>query len=77
MPMSFPNMESLVFAAKVHKFREPKKGESDQTYRRKLADHVTKIDTIEGHEIRTGKGWDKWTEDEKRQLLLISMTDNL
>jgi hypothetical protein len=38
MPMSFPDLKSLIFAAEVWKFRPPVKGESDAPYRAALAE---------------------------------------
>lgn len=70
MPMNFPNMSSLMRAAEIHKFRAPKVGETEDEYRARLADHVTPIDGIEGHEIRTGKGWNEWDDDDKESLFI-------
>ena len=69
MPMSFPNMESLIQAAEVHKFRASTPKESEEEYRTALADHVAGIDFIESEEIRTGKGWDQWDEGEIERAL--------
>lgn len=69
MPMSFPDMESLVDAAEVHKFRKPHEGESEQGYRVALADHVQKIDFVESMEIRTSKGWDRWSPEDAIEML--------
>jgi len=63
--MDFPDIKSLKFAAKVHKFREQQTGESETDYRKALSDHVKPIDRIESFEIRFGKGWDKWNDQEK------------
>lgn len=69
MPMDFPDMKSLVFAAEVHKFRPLQDGETEQQYRTALADHVANIDFIESEEIRNGSGWDKWNDGQKSALL--------
>ena len=69
MPMDFPDRESLIEAAKLHKFRPPREGEPTALYRAALADHVAPIDFIESQEIRTGKGWDQWNEGENRDML--------
>ena len=69
MPMNFPDMPSLKRAASIHKFRQPNKGEAEPDYRAALADYVTPIDFIESQEIRTSKGWDKWTDDENNEML--------
>lgn len=59
MPRDFPDMDSLVGAAKRHKFREPAEDESEGVYRMQLADHVQSIDLVESMEIRNKVGWDK------------------
>lgn len=59
MPRDFPDMASLVGAARRHKFREPVEGESEAIYRMQLADHVQPIDQVESLEIRNKVGWDK------------------
>ena len=69
MPMDFPDMKSLKFAAKVHKFREPRIEESDEGYREALADHVANIDLVESQEIRHKVGWDKFDEIQKVDLM--------
>jgi hypothetical protein len=38
MPMSFPDLQSLVAAAEIWKFRPPDEGESDAAYRAALAE---------------------------------------
>lgn len=69
MPMSFPDMESLLQAAENWKFRGLREGESEQQYRTALADFVAPEDFIESQEIRTGKGWDEWDMSEKREMV--------
>jgi len=69
MPMSFPDMKSLKFAAQCHKFREPNEGETEAAFREALADHVKPRDFIESQEIRTGKGWDEWDARENKEML--------
>ncbi|HSR78778.1 MAG TPA: hypothetical protein VLN57_19540 [Xanthobacteraceae bacterium] len=69
MPMSFPDLQSLLFAAQVWKFRPPAEGEDEAAYRTALADHVEPEDFIEAHEIRTGKGHDEWSEAENNELI--------
>lgn len=69
MPISFPDMQSLVRAAKCWEFRERHEGESEADYREALADHVLLRDRVESMEIRTGKGWDQFSEAEKAQML--------
>ena len=69
MPMSFPDMTSLHFAAKVHKFRKPTTEETEEEYRGALADHVAPRDFIESEEIRSKKGWDQWSENENKDVL--------
>ena len=63
MPMSFPDMESLIRMGEMLHFRKPYEGESERDYRNALADFDP--DTVEAHEIRTGKGWDQWNESEQ------------
>ena len=72
MPMDFPDLESLKFCARVHKFRKINDGESEHDYRESLADHVASIDLIESQEIRNKVGWDKWTEHQERDMLIRS-----
>lgn len=69
MPMSFPNMESLKNAAKIHKFRDPKPSELESDYRSALADHVRNIDLIESMEIRTGVGWDQFSPEQNEEMI--------
>jgi hypothetical protein len=75
MPMDFPDMNSLISAAQVHRFREPNKDETEIQYRNALADHVRPRDMIESEEIRNGSGWDKWDEGQKRAMLGRSLFD--
>lgn len=69
MPMDFPDLKSLERAARVHNFRPKENSETVDKYRSALANWVTTRDLIESHEIRTGKGWDQWTDEENRDLL--------
>jgi len=69
MPMDFPDLESLKSAAKVHKFRDVLKKETEIEYRNALADFVASKDFIESEEIRNGSGWDKWNEGQKASML--------
>jgi len=69
MPMDFPDLKSLQFAAKVHKFREIGEGESEDDYRNALADHVAPRDFIESQEIRNKVGWDQWSNEQKKDML--------
>ena len=69
MPMDFPDMKSLVNAAEIWKFRGPNPGETEQQYRKALADHVLPHDLIESQEIRTSKGWDQWSHGENMEML--------
>lgn len=72
MPMDFPDMKSLEFAAEVHNFRTKTEDESVEDFREALADHVQSIDLIESMEIRTGHGWDKFNDNENAELLARS-----
>lgn len=69
MPMDFPDLRSLKITAKIHGFRRVGLQETEADFREALADHVHPKDTIESYEIRTGKGWDKWTDAEKKDIL--------
>lgn len=69
MPMDFPDMRSLEMAARVHKFRNIDKGESEDDFRNALADHVAPKDFIESQEIRSKIGWDQWSDDENKDTL--------
>ena len=69
MPMDFPDMNSLKHYAKVHKFRQPDKKESEESYRTALADFVETRDYIESQEIRNKVGWDKFSEKQNKDML--------
>ena len=74
MPMDFPDMKSLVLAAKIHKFREPKKGEDEASFREALANHVEPKDYIESCEIRNKVGWDKFSERQNQDMILRKLS---
>lgn len=59
MPMDFPDMNSLKQRASGRGFRQPEPSETEEHYRKALADYVRQIDPVESIEIATGKGWDK------------------
>ena len=67
--MDFPDLESLEMAARVHKFRKINEGENEDEYRTALANHVEPIDFIESQEIRNKVGWDKFTEEQNKNML--------
>ena len=69
MPMSFPDLDSLKDAAKVHHFRPPEEDESEEDFRVALANHVSSIDLVESEEIRNKVGWDKFTDTQNRSML--------
>jgi hypothetical protein len=69
MPMNFPDMKSLTSAAEVHHFRKSIDGESEDEYRTALADHVEPLDFVESCEIRNKVGWDKFSDNQNRDLL--------
>ena len=73
MPMSFPDMMSLMNRAQIWKFRMPHDGEKEAEYRMALYAFVLPKDSIEAGEIRTGKGWDQWNETEKLTSLFDAM----
>ena len=70
MPMDFPDLKSLKSCAEVHKFRQPKEGESENDFRTVLADHVKPIDHIESMEIRNKVGWDQWSQKQEEDCLI-------
>jgi 8-oxo-dGTP pyrophosphatase MutT (NUDIX family) len=69
MPRSFPDMQSLKYAAGAHGFRPCGPDESESSYRAALADHVQSRDLVESMEIRTGKGWNAFSEIESVEML--------
>jgi len=69
MPMDFPDLESLKRAAGIWKFREIKDEETEDHYRNALADFVADKDFIESQEIRNKVGWDRWSEEQEKDLL--------
>lgn len=69
MPMDFPDMQSLVRAAKDHGFREPREGEGEAAYRTALADFVQPRDFVESCEIRNKVGWDRFSEAQNLDML--------
>jgi len=69
MPQDFPDMQSLIFAAEIHKFRSPRDSESEANYRAALANHVADRNFLESEEIRRGKGWDKFSDNENLAML--------
>ena len=75
MPMDFPDMKSLINCAEVHKFREPKEGETEEQFREALADHVQPIDFVESNEIRNKVGWDKWDDEQKHDSIMRALFD--
>ena len=70
MPMDFPDMRSLERAAEMWKFRAPNDGEAENEYRQALADFVKPKDQIESMEIRHGRGWDKWSNQQNVDALV-------
>ena len=69
MPMDFPDLDSLIRHATMLKFRMPQAGENEDAYRRALADHVRPLDFLEAEEILNKHGWDKFTEEENKQMV--------
>ena len=69
MPMDFPDLDSLKRAAKVHGFSPIELGETEETYRERLADFVALRDIIESEEIRNKVGWDQFTDDQNLAML--------
>lgn len=75
MPMDFPDLNSLISAASIWKFREINTTESEDDYRTALADFVADKDFIESQEIRNKVGWDQWTEAQNQDLLTRSFKE--
>lgn len=69
MPMDFHDLNSLKRAAGLWKFRQPNDGETEREYRMALADFVQGKDYIESLEIRNKVGWDKFSEDQNKDML--------
>lgn len=69
MPMSFPDMKSLIRAAEAHHFRGPNLDETEEEFRKALADHVEPIDLIESCEIRNKVGWNQWNTPQQVDML--------
>lgn len=69
MPMNFPDIDSLIYAAEVHKFRLPKHGENEESYRLELHKHVLPIDRVEAFEIKFKVGWDQFDPAQKHEML--------
>jgi len=70
MPMDFPDFESLKRHAEILRFREPTPGETEQDFRRALAEYVLPKDKIEAEEILNGRSWDQWTPEENDRFVL-------
>lgn len=70
MPMDFPDMKSLIAEAELTGFRKPLDGEAEAAYRELLADHVAPIDFIESEEVRNGVGWDQFSIEQNREMVL-------
>lgn len=69
MPMDFPTHDDVLDAAKRWRFRDMYPNETEDAYRRSLADFVSTRDMVEAHEIRLGKGWDKWSPAQRADCL--------
>ena len=69
MPMDFPDLNSLIRAARIHRFRGIEEGETEDQYRSALADHVGEIDYVESLEIRNKVGWNKFSDEQNKDML--------
>jgi hypothetical protein len=71
MPMDFEDMDALKRSFDSPDRLPLKNGESEADYRERCAVYMETVwqDTIEAHEIRTGKGWDKWGRADQTDLL--------
>lgn len=70
MPMDFPDMNSLKRCADVWNFRQPSEGETEDSFRSALADFVQPKDMVESCEIRNKMGWDRFNDEQKRDMVL-------
>lgn len=75
MPMDFPDMDSLTRAAEAWKFRPPNPGETEEQYRKALADFVEPHDLVESCEIRNKCGWDKFSDAQNLGMLMRAWKD--
>lgn len=73
MPMTYDTLDTLLHAAECYEFREILLSETQDEYRNALADHVHTVSPIAGHEIRTGRGWDEWSQEDKEAFLNITL----
>jgi hypothetical protein len=65
MPLDLPTFDSLKERAKIWKFRQPNEFESEGAYRKAFSEFVRPQDPVESCEILFGKGWDRWSDEEK------------
>lgn len=72
MPMNWPDLASLRASFDHPKGLPYQEGESEAEYRERCAVWSEKKwnDHVQAHEIRSGKGWDKWDDRERKQFLL-------
>ena len=71
MPMNFPDLKALRDAFDHPKMLPYREGESEPEYRERCAVWSVERwgDHVQAQEIRSGKGWDRWSDDEAAQLL--------
>ena len=74
MPMNFPDFPSLVRHAEMWKFRAPEPNESEEHFRKALADFVEPHDFIESMEIRNKVGWDKWDDAQNLDMIIRKLS---
>ncbi len=67
MPRTFDSFERVQMVARFLSLREPLQNETLEDYRCFVADRDP--DKVEAMELRTGRGWDKFTEKDKTDLL--------
>jgi beta-galactosidase/beta-glucuronidase len=70
MPMDFPDMKALMRAGEIWKFRSPNDAETEYQYRIALANFVEPKDFVESCEIRNKVGWDKFTKEQNKDMLI-------
>lgn len=66
MPMDFPDLAALRAAFDHPTLVSYRAGESETDYRERCAvwSEIEWNDRGQAHEIRTGKGWDQWSQDD-------------
>lgn len=71
MPMDFPDLKSLRNSYDDPKRVPYKAGESEDAYRERCAVYMETVwnDPVEAQEVRSGKGWDRWSDKDADQAI--------